>query len=186
MGGTFDPIHLGHLRAAECAYDALRLDQVVFVPCHVPPHRDQPRSSPLDRFAMVCLATRGVPHFVACDVELRRDGPSYTVDTLETLARERPEDGLFLIVGSDTYPDLRHWKDPDRLLSLCSVAVVTRPGNPLPFEPDDPPPGVRPIPGTGLAISATSVRRSVRDGHSVRFLVPSSVAEHIEKRGLYR
>jgi nicotinate-nucleotide adenylyltransferase len=186
LGGTFDPIHLGHLRAAECALSELGLDQVAFVPCHVPPHRDEPCSSALDRYAMVCLATAGVPRFVASDVELRREGPSYTVDTLEALLRERPGDQMFLIVGSDTFPDLRHWRNPGRLRRLCSVVVVPRPGSQPAFEDEAAPDGVQLVSGTELAISATAIRESVRGGRSVRFLVPPAVAEHIEKRGLYR
>ena len=185
LGGTFDPIHLGHLRAAENAREALALDEVVFVPAGSPPHRGQPLTSGVDRYAMVALATAGHPAFVASDVELFRDGPSYTADTLAELRRRRPADDLFLIVGSDTFPEMRTWKDPERLFSLCTVAVADRPG----VEPPafgDAAPRVERVPGPGLSISATEVRRRVKDGRSVRYLVPEAVSDYIAKRGLYR
>jgi nicotinate-nucleotide adenylyltransferase len=187
LGGTFDPIHLGHLRAAENAREALALDQVVFVPAGSPPHRSQPLSSSLDRFAMVALATAFHPAFVTSDVELAREGPSYTADTLAELRRSRPTDALFLIVGSDTFPEMQTWKDPERLFAMCTVAVADRPGT------ENAPPArsgssgrVERVPGCGLPISATEVRRRVREGLSVRYLVPDAVADYIAKRGLYR
>jgi nicotinate-nucleotide adenylyltransferase len=183
LGGTFDPIHLGHLRAAENAREALELDEVMFVPSASPPHRRAPLSSALDRFAMVALATAAHPRFVASDVELRRDGPSYTADTLGGL--ERAGDDLFLIVGSDTFGEMETWKDPERIFASCTVAVAERPGAP---DTTAPPRGARVqrVAGPGLPVSATEVRRRVREGKSVRYLVPEAVADYIAKRGLYR
>jgi len=184
LGGTFDPIHLGHLRAAESAREALALDRVAFVPAGAPPHRDTPVSSPLDRFAMVCLATAGHPCFLAWDTEVRRPGPSYTVDTVAALRAEHPEDAFVMIVGSDTWPEMATWRDPERLFRLCAVAVVDRPG-------EDPRPplaegrAVTRVSGPGLPISASAVRERVRRGESVRYLVPDAVSEYIAKRGLY-
>jgi nicotinate-nucleotide adenylyltransferase len=190
MGGTFDPIHLGHLRAAESARESLGLDRVAFVPAHVPPHRPGPGSSPLDRYAMVCLATAGHPGFVASDLELRRDGPSYTVDTLTGLLAEQPGATIVLIVGSDTFPEMATWREPQRIFALCSLAVVPRPGAGLPapaeLVPELRAAPLRIVPGPGLPISATEVRRRVQEGFSVRYLVPDGVAEYIDKRGLYR
>jgi nicotinate-nucleotide adenylyltransferase len=187
LGGTFDPIHLGHLRAAENAREALALDEVLFVPSGRPPHRTAPLSSGLDRFAMVALATALHPAFVASDVELARGGPSYTADTLEELRRGQPADALFLIVGSDTFPEMQSWKDPERLFALCTVAVADRPGAPAAVPPR---PGttmrVERLSGPGLAVSATEVRQRVREGRSVRYLVPEGVADYVVKRGLYR
>jgi len=183
MGGTFDPIHLGHLRAAENAREGLGLDEVRFVPAQVPPHRAAPASSARDRYAMVALATALNPHFVADDLELRREGPSYTVDTLARLRDERPADAVVLIVGSDTFPELPTWKDHDRLLEMCTIAVVTRPEDGR--AEGDPPPAGR-VPGPGLAVSATDIRRRVKEGLSIRYLVPETVADYIAKRGLYR
>jgi len=187
MGGTFDPIHLGHLRAAENAREALRLERVVFVPVGAPPHRSLPLSSAFDRFAMACLATADNPAFGVSDLEVSRPGPSYTVDTLERLAAELDGAELFLIVGSDAYAEMETWKDLQRLLSLCRVAVVERPaenGNArrstaLGAE-------VEAVRGPGLAISASTIRHRVAAGHSIRYLVTDGVAAHVAKRGLYR
>lgn len=187
MGGTFDPIHLGHLRAAENAREELGLDEVRFFPAQVPPHRPAPSSSARDRFAMVALATAMHPRFVADDLELRRDGPSYTVDTLAALRRERPADDVVLVVGSDTFPELETWKDHDRLLDMCTVAVVGRPedGRGQGGGSAAVAGGVR-VTGPGLAVSATDIRRRVKEGRSIRYLVPDAVADYILKRGLYR
>jgi nicotinate-nucleotide adenylyltransferase len=123
---------------------------------------------------------------VASDVELFRDGPSYTADTLAELRRQRPADALFLIVGSDTFPEMCTWKDPARLFSLCTVAVAERPGSEAPAPGGDAAPRVERVPGPGLSISATEVRRRVQEGRSVRYLVPEAVSDYITKRGLYR
>jgi nicotinate-nucleotide adenylyltransferase len=184
FGGTFDPVHLGHLRAAENAREALGLAEVIFVPSGCPPHRAQPGGSPFDRYAMVALATAAHPGFVASDLEVGREGPSYTVDTLEALQALRPEAELVLIVGSDTYPEMATWREAERVRSLCTVAVVPRPGEDAGPPPADP--RVARVDGAGLPISASQVRERLRQGLSVRYLVPEGVAEYIAKRRLYR
>jgi nicotinate-nucleotide adenylyltransferase len=187
MGGTFDPIHLGHLRAAENAREALALDQVAFVPAGVPPHRPGPCSAALDRFAMVSLATSTHPAFVASDIEVCRQGASYTVDTVAALLDAHAGASLVLIVGSDAFAEMGSWKDPERLLGLCSVAVVPRPGNGAAAEPAlRQRARVEAVPGPGLELSASLVRQRVREGRSVRYMVPDAVADFIGKRGLYR
>jgi nicotinate-nucleotide adenylyltransferase len=188
LGGTFDPIHVGHLRAAENAREALGLDEVIFIAAGTPPHRGEPLSSAYDRFAMVALATAGNPAFVASDIELAREGPSYTADTLAELERRRPADALFLIVGADTFPEVASWKDPARIFELCTIAVVQRPGVETSGARADASAGARVerAGGPGLAVSATDVRRRVRERLSVRYLVPDAVADYISKRGLYR
>jgi nicotinate-nucleotide adenylyltransferase len=186
FGGTFDPIHLGHLRAAENALECLALDRVAFVPAGIPPHRALPSSSALDRYAMTALATAGHPRFTVSDVELRRDGPSYTVDTVAGLRTETPKAEVFVIVGSDTFPEMVTWKEHERLVSLCTVAVVSRPGERPPAGSASGPKGVAHVEGPGLAISASAIRERVRQGKSVRYLVPDAVAEYIAKRALYR
>jgi len=187
MGGTFDPIHLGHLRAAENARECLALDEVVFVPAGHPPHRPGPCGGALDRFAMVALATATHPGFVASDLELSRGGASYTVDTVAALLAAHPGATVVLIVGSDAFAEMGSWKDPERLLGLCSVAVVPRPGDgaPAPRLAADPARFTR-VAGPGLEMSASLVRSRVREGRSVRYLVPDGVADFIAKRGLYR
>jgi nicotinate-nucleotide adenylyltransferase len=182
FGGTFDPIHLGHLRAAESAREELGLDLVAFVPSSVPPHRFGQLTEANDRFAMTCLACAHHPSFVAWDTELRRPGPSYTVETVELVRAERPGDDIVLVVGADTWPEMTTWRDPARLLAQVTVAVVTRPDGPVPPAAVS---GVVRVGGPSLPISATLVRDRVRRGESVRFLVPDAVADYITKRGLY-
>jgi nicotinate-nucleotide adenylyltransferase len=183
FGGTFDPIHLGHLRAAESAREAAQLDQVAFVPAARSPYKGDPESPALDRYAMVALATAAHEAFLPSDLELGRVPPSYTVDTVRALRQARPADQLFLIVGSDSLAELPAWRESARILAECTVVAVARPGE-----------GAAPtgahelmwVEGPGLPVSATDVRRRVRDGRSIRFLVPDAVADYITKRGLYR
>jgi nicotinate-nucleotide adenylyltransferase len=186
-GGTFDPVHLGHLRAAETAREAMGLELVAFLPAAVPPHRGAPLSAAADRLAMTRLATAPNPLLEAWDAELRRPGPSYTVETVSRLLSERPSDTFVLVVGADTWPEVRTWREPERLLSLVEVAVVDRPGYPG-AEPEAPFPasrGVRRAEGPTLPISATAIRELARQGRSVRYLVPDAVAEYIVARRLY-
>ena len=187
-GGTFDPVHLGHLRAAETARESLGLDLVAFLPSAVPPHRSAPPRAAADRLAMARLATASHPRFEAWDAELRRPGPSYTVETVATLLSERPSDSFVLVVGADTWPEMTTWREPQRLLSLVEVAVVDRPGysGPDPATPFPGARGVRRVEGPSLPISATTVRELARRGRSVRYLVPDAVADYILARRLYQ
>jgi nicotinate-nucleotide adenylyltransferase len=187
MGGTFDPVHLGHLRAAEAAREALRLEKVLFVPAGTPPHRSQPLASARDRWTMVCLATAGHPAFEPCDFEIERPGPSYTVDTVTALRAAHPGAEVFLVVGSDTCPEIDSWRDRERLVSLCRVAVIERPAEDGRARPvQELPAWAEPVAGAGLPISATQIRRLAAEGRSIRYLVPESVADYVIRRGLYR
>jgi nicotinate-nucleotide adenylyltransferase len=187
-GGTFDPVHLGHLRAAENAREELALDLVAFVPAALPPHRGAPLSPAADRLEMVRLATAPCPAFEAWDTELRREGPSYTIQTVEALVASRAGDSFVLVVGADTWPEIPSWRDPERLLALVEVAVVDRPG--FASAPPTPPfpgaRGARRVCGPGLELSASAIRELARAGRSVRFLVPDPVADYIGERRLYR
>jgi nicotinate-nucleotide adenylyltransferase len=190
MGGSFDPIHLGHLRAAENAREALSLEKVLFIPAGQPPHKPQGTvSSAVDRFSMVALGTAGHAVFVPDDLEIRRGGPSYTAETLDELAKGRPDAEIFLIVGADTLPEMKSWREPERIFALCTVAVASRPsdGGGGPAHGGEAPNGARvvAVPGPGLPLSATAVRQRVREGRSVRYLVPDPVADYIAKRRLY-
>jgi nicotinate-nucleotide adenylyltransferase len=185
LGGSFDPIHFGHLRAAENAREALALDEVLFIAAGDPPHKPEARLAPAaDRLAMVALGTASNRAFSVSELEVARPGKSYTVDTLRSLRAERPGDELFLIVGGDTLPEMPSWREPQALFELCTVAVAGRPGSPA----GPPPAGARVVgvPGPELPISATVVREQARAGRSVRYLVPDAVAEYIETRRLYR
>jgi len=180
LGGTFDPIHLGHLRAAEAVREALGLERILFVPCAEPPHRDRPAAGALDRFAMVALATSGHQAFVASDLELLRDGPSYSVDTLEALGDARP----VLILGSDALADMPGWHRVSRVLELARVAVVARPGARTPEDAPSFP--VERVDAPLLDVSSSDIRSRIGCGQGVRYLVPDAVADYIAKRELYR
>ena len=185
LGGMFDPIHLGHLRAAEIVRESLGLDEVIFVPAGVPPHRGRPAAAGLDRYAMVALATSTQRAFLPSDVELAREGPSYTVETVAQLRARHPQAEVFLIVGSDNLPMIAEWREPERLLEMCTVAVVERPGSAPAPAGKVPPARLRRVEGTTLPIASRDLRERIRAGRSVRHLVPDGVADYIEKRGLY-
>ncbi len=182
MGGTFDPIHHGHLRAAEHAQAAAGLDAVLFVPAHVPPHRAEPAAAPHHRFAMVALATQGQASFAPCDIELRRDGPSFTVDTVRALQGARPGDTFTVILGSDAWSEVGSWREWPALRTMVSFVVVPRPGLEVTAIP-----GVTPAVSapTGLAIASRDLRRALREGAAVADMVPGPVSEYIAKVGLY-
>ena len=186
LGGMFDPIHLGHLRAAEIVRESLGLDEVVFVPAGVPPHRGKPAAAGIDRYAMVALATSTQRAFVPSDVELAREGPSYTVETVAELRARHPQAEVVLIVGSDNLPMIAEWREPERLLEMCTVAVVERPGSAPAPAGKVPPSRVRRVEGAALPIASRDLRERIRAGRSVRHLVPDGVADYIDKRGLYR
>jgi len=192
FGGSFNPIHFGHLLLADEVRDALDLDWILFVPAAVPPHKSPAYLAPAaDRYAMVELAVAAQPRFAVSDLELRRAGPSYTVDTLEALRILRED--LFLIVGSETFMDLLTWREPRRIAQLARIVVVPRVGSA--FDPEsaavrkvvreigDEPLIVR---ATSLPISASDLRRRVREGRSVAYRLPESVAAYIQAKRLYR
>ena len=188
LGGSFDPVHLGHLRAAELARAGLGLEQVVFVPAHKSPHKPAPRADGADRYTMACLATAGHEQFSVLDLELRRGGESYAVDTLAELKAARPGDELFLIVGSDSLAALPTWRDAVRIFELCTLAVVGRPGEAAADlgRLEQAGARMRVVAGPGLPVSSSELRRRLGEGRSVRYLVPDGVHEYIAKRGLYR
>jgi nicotinate-nucleotide adenylyltransferase len=186
FGGTFDPIHLGHLRAAEVARETLGLDRVLFVPSGQPPHRPPPVAAAIDRFAMLALATAAHPAFVLSDLELEGDGPAYTVKTLDALRRQLPASEMFLILGADAFAEMGSWREPQRLLGMCTVAVVERPG--VASTAGNAPAGARVVrmDRPTLPFSSSEVRRLIKEGRSVRYVVAETVADYIDKRELYR
>ena len=180
FGGTFDPVHVGHLAIAQAALESATLDRVIFVPARRSPLKDrEPAASAADRLAMLEAATKGEPRFAVSRVELDRDGPSYTVDTLEAL---RSEGELYLILGSDALADLPRWRSPERIRALARLLVARRPGAPEP----DPASDARPFDAPCLDISSRELRARAARGLSLRYLVPDEVWRHIERRGLYR
>ena len=190
MGGTFDPIHNGHLLTAEEARWQFRLDAVVFVPTGMPWMKAERAVSPAeDRYLMAVIATSANPRFSVSRVEIEREGPTYTVDTLRAIQEEHGDVELFFITGADAMLEIFQWKDPEDALSLAHFIAATRPGYDLSsFEAGAPTEhtnvSVMPIPA--LAISSTDIRERVAAGRPIRYLVPDGVQTYIEKAGLYR
>ncbi len=205
LGGTFNPPHLGHLRLAEEVAFMHRLDRIVFVPACIPPHKEMNEiASPADRLSMTKLACHGNPTFSVSDMEIAASGPSYTVDTLETLA-EQGDCETFFILGTDSLREIHTWKDYERLFALSNFIAVTRPGSDFQSAWKELPNGLtkefqkktghllhsssrRLIPSTvrGLDISATLIRQLLMSGRSIRYLVPDSVRSYITEKQLYR
>jgi nicotinate-nucleotide adenylyltransferase len=191
MGGTFDPIHHGHLVTAEEALWQFELGEVVFVPTGQPWMKADREVTPAEhRYLMTVIATAGNPRFSVSRIEVEREGPTYTVDTLQELRRMAEEEiELFFITGADAMLEILHWKDPERILSQAHFIAATRPGYDIArFEREapkrDPRVSVMDVPA--LAISSTDIRRRVHQGEPIRYLVPEGVKTYIEKAGLYR
>lgn len=192
IGGTFDPIHIGHLIIAEEARVLLELDQMVFIPAGKPPHKlDLSITDPEHRFAMVELATADNPHMTVSRVDIDRPGPCYTVDTIRLLQDVwGPETAIYFLIGTDSLAELPTWYQPQRLLRLCHIVAVRRPGYPVDLQALE---GV--LPGAAslihileapvLDISATDVRRRIREGRSIRYVVPRAVERYISEHRLY-
>jgi nicotinate-nucleotide adenylyltransferase len=181
-GGAFDPPHLGHLVAASEACGALGLDRLLWIPSAVHPLKAVRTAAAL-RLEMVRAAVGDDPRFAADDLELRRTGPSYTVDTLRALRAREPEAALFFLTGADNLADLPRWREPDEIARLATLAVVSRAGDALPA--DAPFPAVA-VQVTRVDVSSTEVRRRVAAGQSIRYLVPEAVRAVIERERLYR
>ena len=180
FGGTFDPVHVGHLAIANAALESIPLDRVLFVIARRSPLKDRgPIAGEADRLRMLELAIDGEPRFAVSRVELDREGPSYTVETLERLAGT---DDLFLILGSDAIADFPRWKDPERIATLATLVVAERPG--APTRVGDTP--IVPFDAPRLDISSRELRSRAARGRSLRYLVPEPAWKHIEARGLYR
>ena len=194
LGGTFDPVHLAHLAVADGVWTQLDLDRVAFIPAGEPWRKaDHAIAIAEHRLAMLRLAIADSDHFEVSLVEVERPGPSYTVDTLEAIRADLPPEAeLLLILGRDALFDLPNWKEPLRIVQLCRLAVVARPG----YEERELAelevlaPGLLErvifVEAPLLDISSTDIRRRVREGLSIRYLVPDAVAAYIREHGLYR
>ncbi len=186
MGGTFDPVHHGHLVAASEVAARFDLDEVVFVPTGKPSFKQHQAVSPAEhRYLMTVIATASNPRFTVSRVDLDREGTTYTVDTLRDLRAERPEADLFFITGADAVEQILTWRDAAELFTMAHFVAVTRPGHQLSIA--GLPPGrvtLQEVPA--LAISSTDIRVRARTGQPVWYLVPDGVVQYIGKHGLYR
>lgn len=204
FGGTFDPVHLAHLRTAEEVREALALDSVALVLSARPPHKTAGAQAAIEhRRRMLELVVAADPHLRLDVSELEREGPSYSVDTVRQVQAREPDAALTFILGADAFAEIATWKEYETFLTLCDVCVISRPGTPhgeLPiavknafcYEPSR---GVyvhrsgralRFLPVTGLMISASDIRRRCSEGRSIRYLVPDAVAAYVSDAGLYR
>jgi len=187
MGGTFDPIHHGHLVAASEVAASFDLDEVVFVPTGAPWQKvERAVSLAEDRYLMTVIATASDPRFSVSRVDIDRNGPTYTLDTLRDLQAAYPAAGqLYFITGADALSQLLTWRDVDALFALAHFVGVTRPGHVL-ADPGLPSGEVSLVEVPALAISSTEIRDRVTSGRPIDYLVPEGVARYIGKRGLYR
>jgi nicotinate-nucleotide adenylyltransferase len=190
LGGTFDPIHYGHLAAGEDARVAVGLREVLFIPCGDPYHKPELyASSGEDRFEMVCLAIASNPAFRASQVEIDRPGPSYTIDTVRALRREHPDTEFHVILGADAMSELPQWKRHRALLDEARFIVVSRPGttwDDLRRLPEDYLKSAHLLNIPAVDVSSSEIRQRVRRGEPIRYLVPPAVEQYIANRGLYR
>jgi len=202
-GGTFDPIHFGHLRSALELKEGLGLSEVRLIPARVPPHRGNPGASPQDRLDMLAAAVAGIPGLVVDDRELHRPGPSFTVDTLTSLRTEFGQRPLCLLLGMDAFLGLPSWREPQTILTLAHIVVARRPGWTPPIAGEaanwlrerqgeiaalaqNMAGLILTYPVTALDISATTLRHLTAEGRSPRFLIPEVVLDIIQERDLYR
>ncbi len=182
LGGTFNPIHIGHLILADEVREKLSLDKVIFVPTYIPPHKQNSEVAAADeRLRMVKAAIKGNKFFKTSDIEIKRKGPSYTVDTVKAFNKKFPGDELYFITGSDLLKYLDEWKDFQELLGLMKFVVATRPGYPLEKIPSY----VRRVSIRAVDVSAFEIRQCIKESKSFRYLVPEAVFEYINKKKLY-
>jgi nicotinate-nucleotide adenylyltransferase len=187
LGGTFDPIHMGHLVLAEQVREKFQLERVIFIPSASPPHKtEQKLSLADDRFEMTKLALEENPYFFVSDIELKREGLSYTVETLRELKELYKDSEIYFLTGSDVLNEITTWKNPEKIYKLAKIVIGVRPG----FDKFDPENHFAKksiiVDITGMDISSTQIRGKVRNGESIKYLVPSKVEEYIKSRNLYK
>ncbi len=186
LGGTFDPIHIGHLVLAEQTREKFQLKQVIFIPSASPPHKTEQELSLADhRFEMTKLALEGNHHFFVSDIELKRKGLSYTIETLRKLKELYEDSEIYFLTGSDVLDEITTWKDPEGIYRLAKIVIAVRPGFDK-FDPEDHFAKKSIIATiTGVDVSSTQIREKVRKGESIKYLVPSKVEKYIKKNNLY-
>lgn len=192
LGGTFDPIHNGHIYSAQAVYKAMELEWVVFIPAYIAPHKvGQDFAPAMDRYNMTALAIAGCPHFTVSDMEIKRSGVSYTIDTVREMQRLHPECELYFIIGADSVPLLHTWHKIDELLELVTFVAAGRPGyshvidaaaaklGPVAYEK------IKLLATPEYAVSSTEIRQRIKDGVSLAGLVPAAVERYIKEHSLY-
>ncbi len=183
LGGTFNPVHIGHLILAEEVREKLFLDNVIFVPANIPPHKvSEDIIAPEDRFNMLKLAVRGSKYFSVTDLETKRSGYSYTIDTIRQLKKTYFKDELYFITGSDLLTYLNDWKDLNEIIGMVKFVVATRPGYPL----EKIPAYIKTLAIRAVDISAFEIRQAIKHKRSFRYLVPEAVSQYIIKKRLYQ
>ncbi len=190
-GGTFDPIHQGHLILAETCREVCALDQVWFVVAGAPPHKLGGRTDVKHRLEMVSLAVAGHPAFLVSEIETQRPGPHYSVETLAAIHADRPGDDLFFLIGGDSLIDLPQWREPGRILHLAALVVANRVGfDPPPLviaeSPDQPAQPIHHVAIPPIGIASSDLRRRLLEGRSIRYQVPRAVEAYIAAHRLYR
>lgn len=196
IGGSFDPVHMGHLSIAEEAREVFELERVVFVPAAQPPHKGGKTGAPAaDRMRMVELAISGNPHFIVSDIEMRREGPSYTIDTLEEIQRMYPGMGVYFVVGADSLAELHSWHRACELVERFDFIIIGRPGaagvSLSKLEEKFGAEAARKLDRYYLRsgffdLSATEIRRRIGEGSSIRYLAVPAVERYILSKGIYR
>ncbi len=188
FGGTFDPPHIGHLLIAQTIFEAEHFDRIIFIPAYQPPHKNSNRVTPIDhRLEMLNLAVAENPNFSISQIEIRRQGISYSIDTVMELKEEHRLDSkdVYFLVGSDTLPDIVNWKEPEQLVRECRIIVAIRPG----FRPSDVPTwllqAVRFANIPRFEISSSVIRQRWKDDKTIRYMVTQQVWEYINQHNLY-
>lgn len=183
LGGTFNPTHIGHLILAEEAREKLGLDKIIFVPANLPPHKDNGDIARAgERLKMLKLAVKGNKYFGASEIEIKRQGRSYTIDTIREFKKRFPSDELYFIIGSDLLKYLDAWKDLGEINKMVKFVAATRPGYPL----ESIPPYIQTLKIRAVDVSGFQVRQCIKEGRSFRYLVPEAVFNFINKNKLYR
>ena len=183
LGGTFNPIHLGHLILAEEVCQKIGLRKVIFIPTNLPPHKNNGDIIPANhRLKMLRLAVKGNPLFCVSDIEIRKGGRSYTIDTIKEFSRIYPNDQFYFIIGSDLIKYLNEWKDLKEIIAVVKFIVATRPGFPLKDLPDY----MTTIDIRAVDISAFEIRECIKQNYSFRYLVTGAVRDYIIRKGLYK
>ncbi|MCF7873760.1 MAG: nicotinate-nucleotide adenylyltransferase [Candidatus Omnitrophica bacterium] len=181
LGGTFNPPHIGHLILAQEAVYQLNLNKVFFIPTNKSPHKEKDQLDPGQRLEMVKLAIEDNPKFQVLDIELKRRGISYTVDTLEQLNRNYPEDSFYLIIGSDLANSFDKWKQPDKIKRLSQIVVALREGVPLEIED-----GFKKINITQVGVSSSQIRARIKKNKPIKYLAPKAIEKYIKRNNIYK